>query len=98
MNRKKRSSAIAAGWVAFSLVVLVGIGWGCAENGLILYSLYFGWAFIVLAFQLLEYVADHLGCELLIPALCLLSSVVMLAVNVRAIRQMLRFAMEYYPR
>ena len=34
--------------------MLVILGWGTKENGLILYSLYFGWAYFVLIFQLLN--------------------------------------------
>lgn len=54
LNRDKKSSLLAAGWVAFSVVMLFGLGWGAKENGLILYSLYFGWAFLLLLFQLVE--------------------------------------------
>ena len=32
---------ISFGWVLFSAIILLFIGWGTAENGLILYSLYF---------------------------------------------------------
>lgn len=46
-SRRDRLCRIALYWVLFSAAVLVGIGWGTAENGLILYSLYFGWAFFV---------------------------------------------------
>ena len=34
--------------------MLIILGWGTKENGLILYSLYFGWAYFVLIFQLLN--------------------------------------------
>ena len=51
-NRDKKSSLLAAGWVGFSVIMLLGLGLGTKENGLILYSLYFGWAFLVLLFQL----------------------------------------------
>lgn len=46
--RKNRLAQIAAYWIAFSFVLFVFAGYGTAENGLILYSHYFGWAFLLL--------------------------------------------------
>ena len=53
VNRKQKSSNLFTGWVIFSIFMLVFIGWGTAENGLILYALYFGWAYLLLLFHLL---------------------------------------------
>ena len=47
LNRKDKCSVIAFLWVLFSFIILVLVGWGTAENGLILYSLYFAWAYIL---------------------------------------------------
>lgn len=46
--RKNYAAQIAAYWIAFSFVLFVFAGYGTAENGLILYSHYFGWAFLLL--------------------------------------------------
>ena len=40
-NRHKYSSMLSIGWVGFSVIMLLGLGWGTVENGLILYALYF---------------------------------------------------------
>lgn len=47
-GRRERLVQISAWWCLFSVLLLVGMGWGTAENGLILYGLYFSWAFYVL--------------------------------------------------
>ncbi len=43
---KRYAMRLCAGWVCFSFLLLCLIGWGTAENGLILYTLLFAWAFI----------------------------------------------------
>lgn len=50
INRKEKFSKICISWVAFSIILLVFFGYGTRENGLILYSLYFNWAFVSLVF------------------------------------------------
>lgn len=51
---RERFVRVCAGWVVFSWVLLCLVGWGTVENGLILYTLYFSWAFVGLAAKLLE--------------------------------------------
>lgn len=96
-NRDKISSLLAAGWVGFSLVLLLGLGWGTGENGLILYALYFGWAFFVLLFQLFEKIETTLKTRFLIPVVTAAAVVAMLIINVPAIMEMIRFASTYFP-
>ena len=96
-NRDKISSLLAAGWAGFSLVLLLGLGWGTSENGLILYALYFGWAFLVLLFQLFEKIEATLKTRLLIPIVSAIAVIAMLAVNVPGILEMIRFATTYFP-
>ena len=54
INRKEYITKVSFLWIIFSIIMLVILGWGTKENGLILYSLYFGWAYFVLIFQLLN--------------------------------------------
>jgi hypothetical protein len=54
INRKEYITKVSFLWIIFSMIMLVILGWGTKENGLILYSLYFGWAYFVLIFQLLN--------------------------------------------
>ena len=97
LNRDKKSSLLAAGWAVFSAVMLLGLGWGAMENGLILYALYFGWAFLVLLFQLAEKIEDTLHAAFLVPALSVGFSAVLAVINFRAIQEMVSFAIATFP-
>lgn len=97
LNRDKRSSLFAAGWVGVSVVLLLGLGWGTKENGLILYALYFGWAFLVLLFQLVEKIENILNIKFLLPVLTIGCSIGLAVVNVPAIMEMVNFAITYFP-
>lgn len=96
-NRDKKSSLLAAGWVGFSVIMLLGLGWGTKENGLILYALYFGWAFLVLLFQLIEKVESKLNIKFLVPVVTMIAVVALLTINIPAIIEMVNFAITYYP-
>ena len=96
-NRDKKSSLLAAGWVGFSVIMLLGLGWGTKENGLILYALYFGWAFLVLLFQLAEKIESKLNIKFLVPVVTIVLVVALLVVNIPAIMEMVNFAITYYP-
>jgi len=97
VNRDKKSSLIAAGWICFSIVMLLCLGWGIRENGLILYALYFGWAYLVLIFQLVEKIETKMKTRILIPIFTAICVVIMAVVNIPAILQMIQFAINYYP-
>lgn len=97
LNRDKKSSLLSAGWVAFSVVMLLGLGWGTKENGLILYALYFGWAFLVLLFQLVEKTEDRLNIKFLVPVFSIGCAIVLAVVNIPAIMEMVNFAITYFP-
>ena len=97
INRKKYSSRICAAWVGFSIVMLLILGWGTAENGLILYSLYFGWAFVALLFQLIETIVDKLCVNWFFPVITLSCCALLLFFNIPAILKMIDFATTYYP-
>jgi hypothetical protein len=96
-NRDKRSSLVALGWVVFSVIILVVIGWGTKENGLILYALYCGWPFFVLLFQLIEKIENKLKTNVMIPATTIVAVAVLLISNIPALIEMVNFATTYYP-
>ena len=96
-NRDKRSSRMAAGWAFFSVVMLLILGWGTKENGLILYSLYFGWAFLVLLFQMIEKVENKLNVKYIVPVVSVCCAIALVAINIPAIVEMVNFAIAYYP-
>ena len=97
INRQKRISIISAFWICFSFFITVMIGWGTPENGLILYSIYFGWAFFVLLFQLAEFICEKIKCRPLLPVLSVGASAYLLAVNIPGIMDMINFLAENYP-
>ena len=96
-NRNKKSSLLSIGWIGFSVIMLFGLGWGTKENGLILYALYFGWAFLVLLFQLVEKIGEKLNLRFLVPATAIACAVLLAVINIPAIAKMIQFAIQYYP-
>ena len=97
LNRKKEFSRIAGLWAAFSILLLFFLGWGTQENGLILYALYFGWAFLVLLWQLAEETGRRLKLNWFLPLVSGIGILVLSFLNLPAIAQMLRFALTHYP-
>ena len=59
INRKKTIAKISFGWLIFSFIILCVIGWGTAENGLIIYGAYFSWAYFILIYLLLENILER---------------------------------------
>lgn len=97
LNRDKVSSRLAAFWAGFSVVMLLVLGWGTQENGLILYSLYFGWAFLVLIIQLVEKIQTLLKAKFILPAFCVAASAVLLFLNIPAMQELISFGTQYFP-
>jgi len=82
-------------WVIFATFLLFVIGWGSVENGMILYSLYFGWAFIVLVFLFMEKIfANVKQVKYMLYAVVLMASIYF---NSKGIMEMIKFGLEYYP-
>jgi hypothetical protein len=92
---KDRFSRICGAWMGFSLLLLGLIGWGTIDNGLLLYSLYFGWAFVAMSFQLI----DRLFARVRPLKLAVLVAAVLVigAINVTALKAVLVFATQFYP-
>lgn len=97
LNRRKKSALLFGGWAGFSVAVLLVLGWGTAENGLLLYALYFGWAFLALLFQLVQWLEDRLHVKFLVPLFSAVCALAMLVVNIPAMREMISFAITNYP-
>lgn len=58
LNRKDKFTKICITWACFSFILLFLMGWGAAENGLILYTFYFSWAFICLIWKFINKVLE----------------------------------------
>ena len=89
---------IAGAWAGFSVVLLLAVGWGAPENGMILYTLYFGWAFLVLLFRLVQWIGAKLKTGLLTPIVTCTIVALIGWLNFRGIGALLAFAFEHYPR
>ncbi|MCR4703771.1 MAG: hypothetical protein K5665_08925 [Saccharofermentans sp.] len=97
ITRKSKISRIALGWICLSMFVLIVIGWGIYENGLILYALYFGWPFYVLIFNLLKSAEDRLKTKIIIPLTSAVMVIVFLIFNIPELARLISFAISRYP-
>ena len=97
INRKKQSTRIFAGWWLYSVIIMVVLGWGTQENGLILYSLYFGWPLVALLFQLAEKIGETIHANFLCPAILLVVTVYLIKANFSAVKALVTFMEIYYP-
>lgn len=97
LNRNKLSAKISGLWLLFSLMILFIMGWGIKENGLILYSLYFGWSYIVLIYELIDYVGDKFKLKNLSSIIIILIITILLFKNISGMADLLNFAVTYYP-
>jgi len=94
-NHKNRLLQICFGWAIFSFVILCLIGWGTAENGLILYSLYFSWAYVCLVFGLCQkLLAKTPPTRRLLYAA---ATTILLLMSVIELARIVAFGMEHYP-
>lgn len=93
LNRKEKMAKISFLWVVFSFVILFVIGWGMPENGLVLYSLYFAWAYLILYFLFLKNICKD---EKLFAFLVLASVLVMAICNIQEFLNIFSFGMQYY--
>jgi len=95
LNREMLFARICGLWVLFSIVLLYVIGWGSPENGMVLYSLYFNWAYFALVFLFIEKLFEKL--KYVKYALYLVAFVVMAVINIGGIVDLVRFGIQYYP-
>ncbi len=92
-TRRDRFSQFCGGWMAFSIVLLAFIGWGTVDNGLMLYGLYFSWAYVAMVFRFFDQI------PLRPLKLSLLSLLILLVglYNLQTLCHILVFATEYFP-
>ncbi len=95
LNRKNKIAQISFGWLLFSFVILCIIGWGTAENGLIIYGIYFSWAYFILISLLLKQVFEKIPKYKNI--VWLLIFLIMIYCNGKELWNIVEFGREYYP-
>lgn len=96
LNWKKPIIKVCFSWLLYSILILVVIGLGAPENGMVLYGIYFGWSFLVLFFMAIQTLlsrwpkVQHFIYTLI--CLCLAS------INIPGILDLIYFGIQYYPR
>ena len=95
LQLKDRTIRVFACWAAFSVLLLMVVGWGAAENGMVLYTLYFSWAFAALLDSLLRRVLPRrITLRRILAALVVLA---LACVNISGMIGLVRFAVAYFP-
>jgi len=97
LNRKQLFAKISVLWCAFAFVVICFFGWGTRENGMFLYTKYFGWAFLVLIAFLVQKIASLLHLETRTAPLYWAAAVGLVLYNLPQLQALLNFALTYYP-
>ncbi len=95
LNRKSTFARICAAWVACSFLLLCVLGWGTSENGLVLYTLYFGWAFVSLILLLIERLFRQI--RPLQYGLIGAGILALVYLNALGLADIIRFGLQYYP-
>lgn len=94
LNRKNKFALISGSWVAFSIVLLYFVGWGAPENGYILYSYYFSWAYLSLYYLFFKKIFEKK--PKLFKGTIITTIIIMLIVNIPVLYKILSFAVTYY--
>lgn len=97
VSRKEKLSQIAFAWILYSILILGIFGWGAAENGMILYSLYFGWAFLVLLYQLVKVISSKIKFKNTLYIITFLLIVLIVLFNIRGVYELLEYAISNHP-
>lgn len=95
LNRRDAFCRICAWWAGMSFLILCAAGWGVSENGMVIYMAYFGWAYVCLAFKLLERALAKYPAA--VPAACACAAGLLLSVNIPGLEGLFDFLREYYP-
>ena len=97
VTRKDKISRFAGVWILISAVILIVVGWGTFENGLVLYTLYFGWAYLVLIMNLLKWADSKYRTKFITPLFTMAAMICMLIVNIPALKNLMDFAVTEFP-
>lgn len=94
INRNKKIAQLSFGWIIYSFIILCYIGWGTAENGLNLYSLYFSWAFFILLYLFIQkiFTKDPIRKVVLSGLI-----IILLIININGMLDIINFGIENYP-
>ena len=95
LHRKEARMRVFSLWAGFSVVLLLLVGWGSFETGMVLYTLYFSWAYMALLYALLgRLVPKNNTLRYCIAAAFIL---LLFCINLPGMFDLFRFAVAYYP-
>lgn len=97
LTRKEFVTRIAGIWVLFSIFITVIVGWGMKENGLVLYTLYFGWAYFILVFKAFKFITDKINKPSLNYILLAAATCSIIYPNALMVLNIMHFGMRFYP-
>ena len=95
LSRRDRFTRCCGVWIVFSLLLLGIVGWGTVDNGLSLYTLYFGWAFAAMIFRLVDRGLSRVRPVKL--GVLSIGTLVLAGVNIYALRSVLVFGSQFFP-
>lgn len=93
LNRKNKFANFCILWVIFSAILLLFIGWGTSENGLILYSLYFAFAYLSLFYLFFRRVIKS---DKIFGIFMILLCLMILTCNIQELINIFSFAIKNY--
>ena len=97
LNRKKLLYQISMFWVCYSFLILCVLGWGTAENGLVLYSLHFGFAYWILVYGFFDKLLENWKNRILRYVVWGCAVLALTIINSIGILELLIYARTYYP-
>jgi hypothetical protein len=95
-RRRDRFQQISFLWLLLSIITMVIIGWGAQENGFFLYTIYFGWAYLVLIITCIETLFRSLRLEKITGYLYSLLGICLLLYNYSHLSKIIQFSLNYY--
>ena len=95
LNRKDKLSRICFGWILFSFIIMCVVGWGTRENGLVLYSLYFSWAVVILIYKFIKHLIDRIKMKRFLNIVMITISISLFTYNLYDLIKMINYLAQF---
>lgn len=94
LNHRDEFSQFCGWWIFVSALISILVGWGTADNGLIIYTMYFGWPYVCLLYKLAERVFSQK--KYMLAGTCALFAGYMIVTNISGLAGLFQFLEQYY--
>lgn len=94
LNYRDEFSQFCGWWIFVSCLISILVGWGTADNGLIIYTMYFGWTYVCLLYKLVEHVFSRK--KYVLAGGCALFVGYMAVTNISGLFGLFQFLKQYY--